>query len=139
MRVGFEPTTHSLEGCCSIQLSYPTIPKNLIHESYFRLHNSLLCANSMPTIYSPHALYDFPLGLSSICVLRNQLFHNPCISKRTNHPILSDFIPLFTFVNHNIVIFAWVFTWVIITMNERHIWVNLLSVMNTMYKYHQAN
>ena len=22
--VGFEPTTHSLEGCCSIQLSYPT-------------------------------------------------------------------------------------------------------------------
>ena len=22
---GFEPTTHSLEGCCSIQLSYETI------------------------------------------------------------------------------------------------------------------
>ena len=22
---GFEPTTHSLEGCCSIQLSYGTI------------------------------------------------------------------------------------------------------------------
>ncbi len=22
---GFEPSTHSLEGCCSIQLSYPTI------------------------------------------------------------------------------------------------------------------
>ncbi len=21
---GFEPSTHSLEGCCSIQLSYPT-------------------------------------------------------------------------------------------------------------------
>ena len=25
---GFEPTTHSLEGCCSIQLSYGTIVKN---------------------------------------------------------------------------------------------------------------
>ena len=24
---GFEPTTHSLEGCCSIQLSYGTIVK----------------------------------------------------------------------------------------------------------------
>ena len=24
---GFEPSTHSLEGCCSIQLSYPTILK----------------------------------------------------------------------------------------------------------------
>ena len=25
IRMGFEPMTHSLEGCCSIQLSYPTI------------------------------------------------------------------------------------------------------------------
>ncbi len=25
IRAGFEPTTHSLEGCCSIQLSYRTI------------------------------------------------------------------------------------------------------------------
>ena len=25
IRLGFEPRTHSLEGCCSIQLSYPTI------------------------------------------------------------------------------------------------------------------
>ena len=24
IRAGFEPTTHSLEGCCSIQLSYRT-------------------------------------------------------------------------------------------------------------------
>ena len=24
--LGFEPRTHSLEGCCSIQLSYRTIP-----------------------------------------------------------------------------------------------------------------
>ncbi len=24
--LGFEPKTHSLEGCCSIQLSYGTIP-----------------------------------------------------------------------------------------------------------------
>ena len=27
---GFEPTTHSLEGCCSIQLSYGTI-LNIAH------------------------------------------------------------------------------------------------------------
>ena len=24
IELGFEPRTHSLEGCCSIQLSYPT-------------------------------------------------------------------------------------------------------------------
>ena len=28
---GFEPTTHSLEGCCSIQLSYGTIPIGLLN------------------------------------------------------------------------------------------------------------
>ena len=28
---GFEPTTHSLEGCCSIQLSYGTITIYLSH------------------------------------------------------------------------------------------------------------
>ena len=26
IRSGFEPETHSLEGCCSIQLSYQTKP-----------------------------------------------------------------------------------------------------------------
>ena len=29
IRLGFEPKTHSLEGCCSIQLSYRTIIFNL--------------------------------------------------------------------------------------------------------------
>ena len=28
IRSGFEPETHSLEGCCSIQLSYGTDHKN---------------------------------------------------------------------------------------------------------------
>ena len=31
---GFEPTTHSLEGCCSIQLSYETISIQLLMCSY---------------------------------------------------------------------------------------------------------
>ena len=31
IRLGFEPKTHSLEGCCSIQLSYRTILK-FLHE-----------------------------------------------------------------------------------------------------------
>ena len=29
IRLGFEPKTHSLEGCCSIQLSYRTIQNGL--------------------------------------------------------------------------------------------------------------
>ena len=29
IRLGFEPKTHSLEGCCSIQLSYQTIALRL--------------------------------------------------------------------------------------------------------------
>ena len=29
IRLGFEPKTHSLEGCCSIQLSYRTNPSPL--------------------------------------------------------------------------------------------------------------
>ena len=39
IRLGFEPKTHSLEGCCSIQLSYQTC---------------LLCAFA-------HVLWSFPL------------------------------------------------------------------------------
>ena len=29
--LGFEPKTHSLEGCCSIQLSYGTISQALLN------------------------------------------------------------------------------------------------------------
>ena len=32
IRLGFEPKTHSLEGCCSIQLSYRTNPYWLLWE-----------------------------------------------------------------------------------------------------------
>ena len=37
--LGFEPKTHSLEGCCSIQLSYgaPFAPAKLLH--YFNISN----------------------------------------------------------------------------------------------------
>ena len=33
IRLGFEPKTHSLEGCCSIQLSYRTDPYLLLIDS----------------------------------------------------------------------------------------------------------
>ena len=36
---GFEPTTHSLEGCCSIQLSYGTIRINAILAKMLRKSN----------------------------------------------------------------------------------------------------
>ena len=36
IRLGFEPKTHSLEGCCSIQLSYRTDPY------YFRASAGLI-------------------------------------------------------------------------------------------------
>ena len=35
IRLGFEPKTHSLEGCCSIQLSYRTDPCALV-EAWWR-------------------------------------------------------------------------------------------------------
>ena len=35
IRLGFEPKTHSLEGCCSIQLSYRTDPKVAAKVIYF--------------------------------------------------------------------------------------------------------
>ena len=38
IRLGFEPRTHSLEGCCSIQLSYQTEP--------FRERNPRNCLQS---------------------------------------------------------------------------------------------
>ena len=37
---GFEPTTHSLEGCCSIQLSYGTI-------THLTLSVKLRCKNNV--------------------------------------------------------------------------------------------
>ena len=33
IRTGFEPVTHSLEGCCSIQLSYRTSPLSVLHQT----------------------------------------------------------------------------------------------------------
>ena len=36
IRLGFEPKTHSLEGCCSIQLSYQTIFLRLQRYGFFR-------------------------------------------------------------------------------------------------------
>ena len=37
IRSGFEPETHSLEGCCSIQLSYQTS-----RQKFFRYFGSLI-------------------------------------------------------------------------------------------------
>ena len=36
-RLGFEPKTHSLEGCCSIQLSYQAIALRLQKYDFFQL------------------------------------------------------------------------------------------------------
>ena len=36
IRLGFEPKTHSLEGCCSIQLSYRTDPYFLTSDPQLR-------------------------------------------------------------------------------------------------------
>jgi hypothetical protein len=38
IRAGFEPTTHSLEGCCSIQLSYRT-PVSFKLQKYSKSEN----------------------------------------------------------------------------------------------------
>lgn len=39
IRTGFEPTTDSLEGCCSIQLSYRTLPACLRMQKYGNSQN----------------------------------------------------------------------------------------------------
>ena len=38
-RLGFEPKTHSLEGCCSIQLSYRALPACLRMQKYGNSQN----------------------------------------------------------------------------------------------------
>ena len=42
IRLGFEPKTHSLEGCCSIQLSYQTILIRLQKYDFFSSVGHLL-------------------------------------------------------------------------------------------------
>ena len=42
IRLGFEPKTHSLEGCCSIQLSYQTITFRLQNYIFFRFVKEFL-------------------------------------------------------------------------------------------------
>ena len=43
IRLGFEPKTHSLEGCCSIQLSYQTIALRLQRYGFFSMCESTFC------------------------------------------------------------------------------------------------
>ena len=43
IRLGFEPKTHSLEGCCSIQLSYQTIIFRLQRYGFFSMCESTFC------------------------------------------------------------------------------------------------
>ena len=47
---GFEPTTHSLEGCCSIQLSYGTIPK-IIALEWLKTEFKGFCGAKVNKIY----------------------------------------------------------------------------------------
>ena len=43
IRLGFEPKTHSLEGCCSIQLSYQTIALRLQRYGFFSMCELTFC------------------------------------------------------------------------------------------------
>ena len=45
IRSGFEPETHSLEGCCSIQLSYQT----LAHDAHFTHKLPVQAQKQVPT------------------------------------------------------------------------------------------
>ena len=52
IRLGFEPKTHSLEGCCSIQLSYQTILLRLQRYGFFSKRVSSLAKKMQMSPYS---------------------------------------------------------------------------------------
>ena len=49
IRLGFEPKTHSLEGCCSIQLSYQTILIGCKITNNFQVGTEFLQKNAKTT------------------------------------------------------------------------------------------
>ena len=57
---GFEPTTHSLEGCCSIQLSYGT------DTACVRVHLRCKSKSFISFIQNKRSFYPYPQVLSDV-------------------------------------------------------------------------
>ena len=72
--LGFEPKTHSLEGCCSIQLSYGTIPakgdckvseKSVIYNFFFAVFHFPYTSETFPAVMKESICWDFIKARSS--------------------------------------------------------------------------
>ncbi len=72
--LGFEPKTHSLEGCCSIQLSYGTIPakgdckvseKSSIYNFFFAVFHFPYTSETFPAVMKESICWDFIKASSS--------------------------------------------------------------------------
>jgi hypothetical protein len=94
IRTGFEPVTNSLEGCCSIQLSYRTIIRwRGICDSPFLLLNMLIKSTSQQqfhfrltttNIFEGYPYHEHPsasLSVTAIPSSRILLFPPSCILK----------------------------------------------------------
>ena len=73
---GFEPTTHSLEGCCSIQLSYGTIPNKSAKVEL----QSTICGFCSAKVYKIYRIAKYLVAkeqknsfLSHLCPINTQL------------------------------------------------------------------
>ena len=87
---GFEPVTHSLEGCCSILLSYGRVRTAQTYNAANYLHNQLPCYSgdkvlpislcSMVFCYHPCRMLNFSLASSDVTVkLAAAFLMNPSV------------------------------------------------------------
>ncbi len=81
IRLGFEPKTHSLEGCCSIQLSYRTDP--YIFPFYRKVGakvvKKIVIANGCFDLIQKYHLYD-----ESRCIVIVKGSRESSVSQRRN-------------------------------------------------------